>query len=494
MGIWNNLKKWIVTSAIIGASAVFPMKSDGEQLEFRSNASAGISGSITYLFHESGAQEFGPDGYDNPWTNAPPAVNNQQLRAFTNPYGDPLKTDSRPLESDIKFRSNLCAIDKLGGNVTSTNKLKFTFLDSADSIRHYTANIHCDGIYTPLSNSFDKVVNIRDVIANDAGVVNLPGVMNCPSGTVYGVVDIHCDFNKLVSTKLGAGNGTNTVGGNVFTNGQNVITNYDSSATIELNADVGNYIDSCVVTRTDNLGGLSVETNSFPDKTVTSTNVVLSNIMGSNQVEAVYVPRLEQIVSTAGVGGTINPSGTNNVFYNENTNFVITANPNYEILDIKTNGASIGINAGMTSTNYTLSNIINDGTIEALFDPAYTTNGINKNWLRNNGITNTSNEVETQDPDLDGYNNLQEYTCDTDPTNNASYLQPITLEEHSPLSVVVNHTSTGRTYSLLEKTNMIDGFSWNEITNSRGTGSNLVFELVEDNTLVKFYRIGVRKE
>jgi hypothetical protein len=50
-----------------------------------------------------------------------------------------------------------------------------------------------------------------------------------------------------------------------------------------------------------------------------------------------------------------------------------------------------------------------------------TTHGIRYSWLETHGIANTNDSVETEDPDGDGYNDLQEYFQGTDPKNANSH-------------------------------------------------------------------------
>ncbi|MEK6886106.1 MAG: hypothetical protein AABX17_04020, partial [Nanoarchaeota archaeon] len=372
----------------------------------------------------------------------------------------------------------------------STNRVKFTFLDSADSTRHYTAKIHCDGTWTPTSNNFDRAVNIRDVITG-GGYVDLPGVMNCPSGTVYGTVEVNPQFNRLVSTKSGAGNGTNS-----FEGGQ--IMNYLDNTNVVATANVGNYIASYDVTRTDTTGGVSVVTSNMPDQSVSVTNIPINGIMGSNQVNVTYMPILEQIVSTAGTNGTINPAGTNNIPYGGSTNFYIAADSDYKIDQVKTNGVNVAGASGLDNYNLVLNNITSNMTVDSSSVVKRTTNGIPFTWLTQHGITNKTDSVETNNADSDVYNNLAEYITGTDPTNETSFFSINDLRQGNSFDLEVTPTFTDNLYTAYGKTNIADfAAPWSEISNAVGTGvggvgSHLVFEL-PDNSPVKFYRVGVRK-
>jgi outer membrane protein assembly factor BamB len=68
------------------------------------------------------------------------------------------------------------------------------------------------------------------------------------------------------------------------------------------------------------------------------------------------------ITSSAGIGGTILPSGTITVNYGDSKPFMITPSPGYKISDVKVDGVSVG-----TVSSYTFSNIIANHTIGAIF-------------------------------------------------------------------------------------------------------------------------------
>ena len=302
--IWKSLRKWLGMGVLAG-SLMTPNEGKSDSLQIK-NLGDNIStfGSNYYPKHEEGAQEGESyDGYDSDWDGFPDNPNNKWLKTYTDPYSFTLQTDSRPTNSESIFQIKLLVIDKIGDNVTSTNRLKFTFMDE-DTTRHYTASIHCDPTYTPGNANFDKKVNIRDVILNDAGYVNLPGIVNCPSGTVYGTCDLNPQFNRVFSSS--ASGGTNNPEGNQ-------IFDYDSSTNVVLNANNGNYVDYYVLTRTDNTGCVSVVTNDIAGQTVTSTNVSMDNIKGSNSIHAVYASIMRVVTINSAYGTPNPPVGTTNV-------------------------------------------------------------------------------------------------------------------------------------------------------------------------------------
>ena len=73
------------------------------------------------------------------------------------------------------------------------------------------------------------------------------------------------------------------------------------------------------------------------------------------------------IISTAGIGGSISPSGTVSLNTGDNATFTITPNSGYEISDVKVDGASQG-----AISSYTFSNVTRDHSIVANFAPVAT--------------------------------------------------------------------------------------------------------------------------
>ena len=70
------------------------------------------------------------------------------------------------------------------------------------------------------------------------------------------------------------------------------------------------------------------------------------------------------ITAIAGTGGDISPAGAVSVYGGANQTFTIAPNPDYYILDVMVDGASVGAVASYTFTNVTASH-----TIEAIFAP-----------------------------------------------------------------------------------------------------------------------------
>jgi hypothetical protein len=94
------------------------------------------------------------------------------------------------------------------------------------------------------------------------------------------------------------------------------------------------------------------------------------------------------ITSSAGIGGTILPSGTITVNCGDSKPFMITPSTGYKISDVKVDGVSVG-----TVSSYTFSNIIANHTIGAIFKKEIITITIilqiGNNSFTVNGVPNT---------------------------------------------------------------------------------------------------------
>jgi hypothetical protein len=134
--------------------------------------------------------------------------------------------------------------------------------------------------------------------------------------------------------------------------------------------------------------------------------------------------------------------------------------------------------------------------------PAGTTiHGIPYTWLTGYGIANTNNSVETENPDGDSLNNLQEYIAGTDPTNrNSCFSLAITnltgqiiVRLPSIQASGSNYTGRTRYYDIEQRTNLLIG-SWQPVTAYTGilaNGSIIVYtNAIQDQA--KFYRVKAR--
>jgi DNA-binding beta-propeller fold protein YncE len=115
-----------------------------------------------------------------------------------------------------------------------------------------------------------------------------------------------------------------------------------------------------------------------------------------------------------------------------------------------------------------------------------TTHGIPFRWLARYGL-GTNDAVEAQDPDNDGFDNLQEWMLDSNPTNATPALR---LEWMTNPQLKVQSTSAARWYELQRTTNLVSA-NWQVVSQLQGLGSNLVFDVTSDRSMRTqgFYRI-----
>ncbi len=203
--IISKIRLPIITSSLVAFSG---FSSLADNLEVRNTRGTGQQADIMNLIHDSGALE-GEDPGDLNWDTY--LVDPQILAIRTNPYNIDLIQDSRPLESQSTYHSELFSVSQNGDSVTSTNRLRFKFIDGQDFNRLYIASIKLNSNFVPNSQEYSTIRNLNETISSGGGVfgyVNLPGVSNVPNNTVYGTLDISCKFtnqpveigNKTLST------------------------------------------------------------------------------------------------------------------------------------------------------------------------------------------------------------------------------------------------------------------------------------------------------
>ena len=114
------------------------------------------------------------------------------------------------------------------------------------------------------------------------------------------------------------------------------------------------------------------------------------------------------IAASAGAHGSITPSGSVTVNEGGNQTFTITAEPDYEVLEVKVNGASVG-----TVSTYTFNNVSQDHTITASFVyvPAVDSDG---DGVPDDQDAFPDDPEETIDTDDDGIGNNSDNDDDGD--------------------------------------------------------------------------------
>lgn len=94
-----------------------------------------------------------------------------------------------------------------------------------------------------------------------------------------------------------------------------------------------------------------------------SVNPSSITINGNSMVTAIFLLNQFTITASAGMGGSINPSGTVIVDYGGNQTFSISPNVGYRIVDVLVNNTSVG-----ALSTYTISSVTGDTTITAIFE------------------------------------------------------------------------------------------------------------------------------
>jgi len=93
------------------------------------------------------------------------------------------------------------------------------------------------------------------------------------------------------------------------------------------------------------------------------TSITLNNIGSDHDISVVFEKKTYTISAGAETGGSISPSGSVDVLFGGSQTFSITADMNYEVVDVLVDGISQG-----AITSYTFSNVSQDHTILARFD------------------------------------------------------------------------------------------------------------------------------
>ena len=87
-----------------------------------------------------------------------------------------------------------------------------------------------------------------------------------------------------------------------------------------------------------------------------------TNITANTDITAQYI-KIYNIVASAGIGGTISPSGTTTLDEGSSQAYTISANTGYKIESVTVDGADQG-----AITSYTFSNVNSNHTIEVVFE------------------------------------------------------------------------------------------------------------------------------
>lgn len=193
-----------------------------------------------------------------------------------------------------------------------------TFTIAANSFYH-VANVIVDGVSIGPANSYP----FNNVTAN-----------HTISATF--AIDTY-----TVTTSAGA-NGSITPGGTI-------VVDAGTSPEFTIAGDAHYHIANVV------LDGVSVGAVS---------TITLSSISTNHTISATFLIDTYTITATAGANGSITPDGPVSVDHGESQNFVMGADPTYQIADVTVDGVSVGAVA-----SYTFSTVTGDHTIDATFAP-----------------------------------------------------------------------------------------------------------------------------
>lgn len=186
-------------------------------------------------------------------------------------------------------------------------------------------------------------------------------------------------------------------------------------------------------------------------------------------------------VTTEG-DGQATPSGDILVAPDQSFTVDFDANAGAFIFEIQTNSVLLPFTDVTNSKTLHWSSIQSNLDIHAVFAPWLDADPIPSEWLAAYGLTNRSWMAEAMlDPDTDGFTTLDEYTADTDPVDEASYLRVSRLSpaltnchevvwtNEAPYEIgtatvcdvvgmiITWPCSTGRVYDLQSRSNLLTG-------------------------------------
>jgi hypothetical protein len=191
---------------------------------------------------------------------------------------------------------------------------------------------------------------------------------------------------------------------------------------------------------------------------------------------------------------TPNPGGTGNL--TSNPLFVNAAAGNYQLAS-NSPCVNVGTNLSwMTNATDLAGNprIVGGGVDMGAYENTngVTTNGIPWAWLLQYGLA-TDGSVDKLDLDGTGFNTLQDYIANTNPTNAAAYFH-ITSVSNLPPWTVFFQSSASRNYSLYYSTNLVSG-AWTPISSQTNISGNGGMDSLSDTNTGKtqrFYRLSVQ--
>jgi hypothetical protein len=229
-----------------------------------------------------------------------------------------------------------------------------------------------------------------------------------------------------------------------------------------------------------------------------SGNGMVDDLVVTNDTPS-FAPSTVTIVASVTGSGTIEPLGSVVVTNGGWTNFVITANTYYYIVDIRTNytgytSASIG--APFDSPRvFVWSNIVADGAINATFAPIMAASNTPHYWLAQYyGNDGTNDATALSDTDGDGHFAWQEHFLGTIPTNAASVTKFQAIETGVGTATLrwfsaYGPQATQLPYQVYSSTNLLVGWQWVSNAATRTPTQNVMTVPATGQPL--FYKITV---
>ena len=196
------------------------------------------------------------------------------------------------------------------------------------------------------------------------------------------------------------------------------------------------------------------------------------------------------IATVAGAGGAIAPANPQ-VPYQADQLFEIQPDSHWHVVDVRTNGVSLGADYGPAAFAFTWGTIVTNGTLEAVFAPNLAAQGTPEWWLAEHGFSNDFDLAELTDLDFDGMPAWQEFLANTDPASDRSLLQ---FEEIAPAvegneTVLRWQSASNRVYSIWRAAALPDGFGLQVATNLPADPPQNAYTDRIDGAEIRFYRI-----
>ncbi len=196
------------------------------------------------------------------------------------------------------------------------------------------------------------------------------------------------------------------------------------------------------------------------------------------------------IATAAGAGGAITPANPQ-VPYHSDQRFEIRPEPYWHVVDVRTNGVSLGADYGAAEYAFTWGPIVTNGTLQAVFAENRAANGTPEWWLAGLGFTNGFDAAEETDLDGDGMAAWQEFRAGTRADDGASALQIEALDpEAEGAGLVIRWQSASNRFYAVGLGGILQaGFAGRVATNLPATPPVNVYTAAVGGLSNAFFRI-----